>query len=1643
MTGYVDGHAEAVRPSAIGFQSAAAKEACPSSLKDVIASGPGRASFLGSIIFNIERPMISNSLRQIVGCLVLLTGWLGAGAAAAQSITNPIAALKNHITGVAPLTAAQIVTQGNSIQTNIRQVGTNDIALAAALDLVASYDSTIGALFTSGSPTYGGFTRDGAGDELAQALFDLQQGIIDHTYNNKSANLTTYYSLLNNTKFGTSSYFPGAVAPPASTNQGYAVSINATHAQTWGMPNLYVNEQARRPTGCYLAPGSIAEVTVPAAYANKGWFIRVGCHYWDFKAKSNLKRLDRVSLIYQITSPKTRIANPLGGNIYIGIPYQQTNGIVTVGITNVVRSPLFRNTVAQQTTAAEWLTERTQPGAWADFESEKFMMQVPRKWIYNYANAVTVMEDWDKAMDAVSDLLGRPRLQSKTVLYIQPDVLIRGTANAPGYPQVNQDEIYNPNTAETGNKNHYLLTGPQDANWVTFHEMGHGQYFAKFSGETEAAVNLPHVAVKNIAFGVPLESAFSESVANSTSMNLRHAALSWILPANFRANKSMTFDEMKYQHRGHGKYVEVANLFGWQTLSNFWYDINVDYENGANINVNADPTDGRILRMSKVAGVDMTPLFHLWGMKPVNAATLKANIAAAGLKPSSLIFDRLKFYQSVVPLTLAQFRTHYWIAKGVVGEPDKSWYVDMFDNYTPDIGYASIAQLQFIIDLYFPLGTPPDIRWTGATSALWNTSASNWQTISTATATNYTNGNVVLFDDLAANPAITLNVNVTPGGMVFSNHTTAYSIAGTGQIGGPGPLTKLGAGGVTLAGIHTFSGDIDVQAGAFIATTGGACANSDLRVLAGATNRIQVLAANGQWTCGSLNSYSGSYLDFDFGSVTPSPTTAPLLVNGNLTLTGAKIMVRSAAGLGLGQYALIKYTNTLSGTVPVTAFAVPALPPGASGVLVNNTANKSIDLLITVVATLNWAAGNGNWDLTTPNWSSNGVPGFTYSNGKDVVFDDSASGGGPVLVTNALSVSPASMTANLTNKNYTISGSSISGSTAVIKEGPGSLTLSGNNSYTGGTAVRDGVLKVGLANALGGGAITVEDGATLDLNGFGLTGKPNYVIHIAGAGVVGQGALVDDAGTQLNLALTNLVLDADASVGGTKRFDIRPVNGTPLVDLAGHTLTKVGINQFWLQEANVTLGNFVVQEGVLGLNTISVTNGSIRVNAGAELRLFRAVTTAPCVLTRPITLEGGALLAYTGRETADAIDQVVLSAITLEGDATVVAGNSLADSFNSVFELAGPISGPGGLIKSGTNTVLLSGDNTYSGNTTISAGTLRVGSTNGLPRDLDLDEEDVPETGNVAVAGTLDLNAFSVQLNGLSGAGTLDTLSGGTPVLTVGKNDQTSAFSGAIKNSAGSLQLIKIGTGILTLSGANTYSGGTIVSAGELLVSNASGSGTGSGYVTVNSDATLGGNGSINGPVTIQFGGTLAPGASVGRLTIASNLVMQGTALMEIARNGAVLTNDLVTGIKTNTYGGILMVTNVGGSPLQVGDSFQLFSANSYADSFETILYPEGYTFTNSLAVNGRIGVAAVNPAAAPNFSASGVVKMPDGNFSLTATGSVGSPYQLWASTDVALSPILSTWTLLTNGTVPVSPFTIIDTTATNFPQRFYLFSTP
>ena len=78
-----------------------------------------------------------------------------------------------------------------------------------------------------------------------------------------------------------------------------------------------------------------------------------------------------------------------------------------------------------------------------------------------------------------------------------------------------------------------------------------------------------------------------------------------------------------------------------------------------------------------------------------------------------------------------------------------------------------------------------------------------------------------------------------------------------------------------------------------------------------------------------------------------------------------------------------------------------------------------------------------------------------------------------------------------------------------------------------------------------------------------------------------------------------------------------------------------------------------------------------------------------------------------------------------------------------------------------------------------------------------------------------------------------------------------------------------------------------------------------------------------------------------------------------------------------------------------------------------------------------------------PSFPPGSIARLSDGNISLVATGALGAPYRLWGSTNLALQPVTNTWTLINSSTITTSPFTNFDLTATNFQQRFYLFTSP
>jgi Peptidase M60, enhancin and enhancin-like/N-terminal domain of M60-like peptidases len=635
-----------------------------------------------------------------------------------------LAKIKSHLDGTAVLTAAELQEQNDRIKQTMYAVAANKENLQQAFALIAAYEKMRGGALFANATTKGGFPNDfyGAdGKELDRVVLSIQQSIFDTAYT--PANFAAFKDVLTGKKFNSSDWFPGKVKVPADASKIYTARINATMDKDIGLRTAFSQSFARRPTGYYLAAGDTAKVTVPASMVNASpsYVIQVGANVHDKYIKSSIERPFRVTNRFPIVSEVTEIANPNGGGIYIDVPYLANAGSdVTIKIQNAVPAPFFSTTAINNVTLQQWKDIQSKnPAPWADFMSDKFMMTLPTRWIYNYADPVTLMKDWDNRMDVVSDLVGRNRIRNNQILYLIVDTTLYGDAFGIGYPTGNND--YKPGDATDGNNKSWFLTPGKDFFETEFHELGHAQLFSNFPGEGEAAVNLLTVAVSNKLYAVDIDAALGKSMNNTTYLGRELAAVNWMVTPNFKAGKAMDItgsekNEVRYQQRGYAKYVEIAALFGWAALENFYKE-----ENRVADLIPQPASDGlsnvdsRIFRMSKAAGVDLTPLIHFWGVQPVDSAKLKNAIAGAGLKPSALIYDRLLKYQLIIPMDNAAFKVHAekflnmkaaQITAGASPDYGEGWYYVWLPKYAPADGQAAKNALTDILTKYFPAGRP-------------------------------------------------------------------------------------------------------------------------------------------------------------------------------------------------------------------------------------------------------------------------------------------------------------------------------------------------------------------------------------------------------------------------------------------------------------------------------------------------------------------------------------------------------------------------------------------------------------------------------------------------------------------------------------------------------------------------------------------------------------------------------------------------------------------------------------------------------------------------------------------------------------------------------------------------------------------------
>jgi autotransporter-associated beta strand protein len=518
----------------------------------------------------------------------------------------------------------------------------------------------------------------------------------------------------------------------------------------------------------------------------------------------------------------------------------------------------------------------------------------------------------------------------------------------------------------------------------------------------------------------------------------------------------------------------------------------------------------------------------------------------------------------------------------------------------------------------------------------------------------------------------------------------------------------------------------------------------------------------------------------------------------------------------------------------------------------------------------------------------------------------------------------------------------------------------------------------------------------------------NYTI--GGGGIAGQTTVVKNGSGSLILS-PYMVSTSTTIVNGSTTVTVASTNGIA----PGQTVSGPHINAGTTVVAVPTSTTVTISQAATGSSTYTISycaintfTGGMIVNGGT----LQFVNNPFGGGTGPIALNG-ATLYFNGVGTG--------TIITCAGTNTLqTSGQPYAD-----FNLAG----------SGVLTVTLGSGGTFSpgGDWSQFSGTINFTTANWLRELNTVSFGSSNAVWNFGSNGGMNnkqggANIYFGALFGGAGV-VLGGGQAGYPVTTyiIGGVNTNSVFNGTISDGGLGTALIFNGPGLLTLTGTNNYSGGTMVNAGTLFVNNTAGSGTGTGVVTVNSGASLGGTGTIGGIVSVAAGAVLAPGGgNPGTLTITNDLSLDNASVMQF-QLGA--NSDQVDLTGNLTLGGTLNISDAGGfGP----GTYTLFN---YGDalSIGTLTLgstPAGYIYTIDTSVQGQVNLIVSLPQFGNiHADSNGLVMSGSG-------GAANAVYYLLISTNLATPP--AGWTrVLTNQFDVAGNFTVTNPPATNS-QTFY-----
>jgi autotransporter-associated beta strand protein len=742
--------------------------------------------------------------------------------------------------------------------------------------------------------------------------------------------------------------------------------------------------------------------------------------------------------------------------------------------------------------------------------------------------------------------------------------------------------------------------------------------------------------------------------------------------------------------------------------------------------------------------------------------------------------------------------------------------------------------------------------------------------------------------------------------------------------------------------------------------------------------------------------YAGGAVRFSVGVLSVLPTTNQWFKGGSPIpgQTNASLTLLNVQATDVASYSVVVGNSNGATNSAASSLSLLTVTPPATG------------------ASLAWNTNNtGAWDNgSSVSWKNLGTSlATTFTANDAVLFDDTT--GVPAAVSLNETVSPSYITNNSSANNFTISGGGfISGAASLVKLGSSTLEMATANDFTGGATIAGGTVQMdaplsGAATTLGAGnaaPIIVTNGATLAVKASGgypqgNSGISTRQIVISGAGVGGNGALrsigndIYHDGAPNGGLFRSLRLAGNATIGSGGRWDLGRDGLFTAISTGGSNYNLTCLQGSYSEWHEVSIDrnlgdlDYILASGstwsVYGMGTTGLGNptNTLTLHPGINMTIWHGNNNADSGYAKIIHVQGTSQFSY--RPGGGVGDYHLDAALQLDDNASLNFYNGNGGNNSGVTV--------GGAVK-------------FNGAVHLSVGDSPITFTN------------VISGAGGFVWDTYNNTVFFTANNTYAGPSVIGD--GRTLALT---------GNGAISQSS-----------LIFFGGNNTASVRLDVS------------GRPDQTLTLAGGQTLAGIGMINGRLSVAAGATLSPAGtnttlgitaganSTGTISATDAIVLNGTTTIKLNGSGA---NDAVQSFGAGiTYGGTLNLVNISGSPLAIGNSFQIASATSYTGSFASItpatpgaglawdLSQLNIGFINVVASGGSGPVIGSTTVSGSNLIFSGTGGSPNTGFYVLSTTNITTAVTNWS-------------VISTNSFDNTGAFNLTNAVSPGVPKRFFM----